>query len=502
MGVVTFSKETHTYFTTLTPSVGVGVGDGDGGAAGGKHASNVGETIRVPVLCGDSTTAGLAVCPATHLLCQYLAYSIIASPPSEAVKRFSVMCVDPKNLTSAASPPAKSLGGGGSRFPPLGKRVLELGCGAGLAGIVAALALSRKEREANAELCKAAAILDFDKIDLDDLSSDSDSEEGDSAGDEGGMDEDSLGVSGGLGGKKPGKDDQDAIVVCTDGDPEAVELCRENVTRDLFLAEDEHGASLLDEGAVDGIDIETAAAIAAAGQSGVKISPAGERNPSDHRLVRPLDASRKRIIDSRRGSAESLSDSSSSSSEGFFGGGVEGDVRVLARTLRWGDQRTARDIMKEATAATSKVFATTDLDADFRASMAVAPSAPRDEHFDTVMAADVVLPTTSEEDLAGLFQSVDQCLREGGHFLLSFASRDGHRSPLKLLEAASGAGFKVDCIPEEEFVPRGDFMPPTLDAKLLVMRRDEDAADFNGLLGSDSCRIFPGLKSQAKKAAT
>uniref|UniRef100_A0A7S4JSG8 Uncharacterized protein n=1 Tax=Odontella aurita TaxID=265563 RepID=A0A7S4JSG8_9STRA len=117
------------------------------------------------------------------------------------------------------------------------------------------------------------------------------------------------------------------------------------------------------------------------------------------------------------------------------------------------------------------------------------------------MAADVVLPTTSDEDLGKLFASVGQCLKYGGVFLLSFVPRDGHRSPLKLLKAASEAGFKVDCIPEEEFAPRGwneDASKSSLDAKLLVMRRDEDAADFNSLLGSDSCRIFPGLKSQAE----
>lgn len=37
-------------------------------------------------------------------------------------------------------------------------------------------------------------------------------------------------------------------------------------------------------------------------------------------------------------------------------------------------------------------------------------------------------------------------------------------------------------------------LPPLLDARILLLTRDEDAATKNAKLGASDCAVFPGLK--------
>ena len=144
-------------------------------------------------------------------------------------------------------------------------------------------------------------------------------------------------------------------------------------------------------------------------------------------------------------------------------------------------------------------FSHFDLDEDMHSSFNAGEMKVYNQ-FDTVMAADVVYPATTDKILGKLFRTVDLTLKDGGVFLLSFVTRDGYRTPLRLLEAASEAGFKVDIILNSLFVTIDPtLLPPTLDAKMLVLRRDEDAADFNLLLGGESCKVFQGLRKAAEK---
>jgi len=146
----------------------------------------------------------------------------------------------------------------------------------------------------------------------------------------------------------------------------------------------------------------------------------------------------------------------------------DSNIHIAARTLLWGNKVNMISITDEAGIET----------------------------FDSVIAADIVYPTTTDEILSLLFQTVNHMLKEGGIFLLSFVSRDGWKTPQRLIQAASLAKYKIEFIPYAEFIPVKwkQFLPPLLDARLLVLRRDERAENVNNQLGSDDCLIFPGLK--------
>ena len=168
----------------------------------------------------------------------------------------------------------------------------------------------------------------------------------------------------------------------------------------------------------------------------------------------------------------------------------QGDDFISVRRLAWGDSHSIQQILSSLpdNASTGK--------------------------FDTVMAADIVYPATCGETLKLLFQTVGELLIPNGKFLLSFVTRDGHHTPMTLIEAASLAGYKIDTIPSQLFVPPLDkksnskdqhgnnvTMPPMLDAKLLVLTKDVNhARQWNDNLGEESCHVFPGLKLKAQRA--
>ena len=149
--------------------------------------------------------------------------------------------------------------------------------------------------------------------------------------------------------------------------------------------------------------------------------------------------------------------------------------RAWVETLAWGDAERATQVLERLKARTGKV------------------------RFDAVVGSDIVYPSTSGPALQQLFESVDQLLRPDGTFWLSFATRDGIRTPLRLLEAASRAGFAVD---RADPLPLSliQRLPPLLDSVLLRLHRDASAAtNHNALLGGPMCHIFPRLRDTQRR---
>lgn len=140
----------------------------------------------------------------------------------------------------------------------------------------------------------------------------------------------------------------------------------------------------------------------------------------------------------------------------------------------------------------------------------------QEKKFDTILGADIVYPRTSDELLHELFASIKLLLKKGkeGKFILSFVSRDGPLTPLKLIRAASQAGFYIDhVISEQSFCSEKikKRLPPTMESKLLVLVQEQeqpqynengdivDAASYNSTLGSDECHVFPGLDAAIER---
>jgi SAM-dependent methyltransferase len=149
--------------------------------------------------------------------------------------------------------------------------------------------------------------------------------------------------------------------------------------------------------------------------------------------------------------------------------------RSWVRRFRWGDEARAGELLDELRSRTGR------------------------DRFDAVVGADVVYPSTSDRVLLSLFSSVDAVLMAGGTFWLSFATRDGTKTPVRLIEAASRSGFAVDALDEAIDDAARHRLPPLLDSRLLVLRRDPRAREKNVALGGVGCRAFPGLRAAVKK---
>ena len=124
----------------------------------------------------------------------------------------------------------------------------------------------------------------------------------------------------------------------------------------------------------------------------------------------------------------------------------------------------------------------------------------RKKRFDAVVAADIVYPSTAGQALTDLFATVDFFLREGGVFYLAFASRDGYQTPLRLIQAASIAGFAISSrepLQQEIRVK----LPPLLDSILLLLERSEHAREVNETLGRLNCSVFPRMRQLVLQAA-
>lgn len=120
--------------------------------------------------------------------------------------------------------------------------------------------------------------------------------------------------------------------------------------------------------------------------------------------------------------------------------------------------------------------------------------------FASVVAADIVYPSTANQVLQLLLATVDTLLVDGGIFYLSFCTRDGYRTPQRLVEAASQAGFSIHALPPiHDDIKRK--LPPLLDAKILVLKRDINARIINDRLGTLDCKAFPGLNAAIQRAA-
>jgi phospholipid N-methyltransferase len=119
--------------------------------------------------------------------------------------------------------------------------------------------------------------------------------------------------------------------------------------------------------------------------------------------------------------------------------------------------------------------------------------------FDSVIAADIVYPSTAGQVLMALFDTVDFFLRDGGTFYLSFATRDGYHTPQRLIEAASMAGFAISALPPISDEIKSN-LPPLLDSNILLLERSNYAREVNNKLGFLDCKVFPNLKLKIQQA--
>ena len=120
--------------------------------------------------------------------------------------------------------------------------------------------------------------------------------------------------------------------------------------------------------------------------------------------------------------------------------------------------------------------------------------------FDACVGADIVYPSTCGKALTDLFDTVKASLVDGGTFYLSFCSRDGPKTPSRLIQAASEAGFAISILPELDQSILTE-LPPLLDSKLLVMQQCNNAEILNDKLGDANCKVFPGLQSALDRIA-
>ena len=150
--------------------------------------------------------------------------------------------------------------------------------------------------------------------------------------------------------------------------------------------------------------------------------------------------------------------------------GDEGVARI--RSLAWGNEQHMETIQH--------ILATYQQDAEPKG-------------FDLIVGADIVYPDTNNETLAALFRTVETLLSSQGTFYLAFATRDGAKTPARLLQAISDAGFTMERLPPlDSNIARK--LPPLLDSKLLVLRRCDESSARN-VIGFEGCAIFPGLQN-------
>ncbi|GKY91770.1 hypothetical protein MPSEU_000148700 [Mayamaea pseudoterrestris] len=154
-------------------------------------------------------------------------------------------------------------------------------------------------------------------------------------------------------------------------------------------------------------------------------------------------------------------------------GFTENDGQARIRSLAWGDERHIQNIRQEMEAFIG--------------------GGDTCNGFDAIVGADIVYPDTNDETLGALFQTVDALLTPKGTFYLAFATRDGAKTPSRLVYAARHAGYSIDRLPalSPEIANK---LPPLLDSKLLILRKINKISELDASnLGSESCAIFPGL---------
>lgn len=154
--------------------------------------------------------------------------------------------------------------------------------------------------------------------------------------------------------------------------------------------------------------------------------------------------------------------------------------KVRIRRLAWGNEEHITDALEELR-------------------ISLDDNAAEEPKFDAVVGADIVYPDTNHETLVALFRTVDALLKPDGSFWLAFATRDGAKTPSRLLNAAGEAGFAVSRLPSlaPDTIRK---LPPLLDSKLLVLRRAHNAEEYNTTrLGGTACDVFPGLRQALER---
>jgi hypothetical protein len=145
--------------------------------------------------------------------------------------------------------------------------------------------------------------------------------------------------------------------------------------------------------------------------------------------------------------------------------------QLLARCLEWGNESHIQNLVDE-----------------------LGVRSPGKERFDAIVGADIIYPATCGQILHALLGTVSSLLSKNGTFWLSFATRDGAKTPMQLIQAASETGFSIDMLPPLDSDQKSK-LPPLLDSKMLLLRRHPEARQLNAALGSPSCKVFPGLQA-------
>jgi hypothetical protein len=126
---------------------------------------------------------------------------------------------------------------------------------------------------------------------------------------------------------------------------------------------------------------------------------------------------------------------------------ADSEQLLLARCLEWGNESHIHNLIDE-----------------------LAMRAPGHDRFDAVVGADIIYPATCGQILHALLGTVSSLLKHDGTFWLSFATRDGAKTPMQLIQAASKAGFSIDVLPPLESDQKST-LPPLLGSKILLLRR-------------------------------
>jgi hypothetical protein len=145
--------------------------------------------------------------------------------------------------------------------------------------------------------------------------------------------------------------------------------------------------------------------------------------------------------------------------------------QVLARCNEWGNESHIQNLRDE-----------------------LAIRCPGQNRFDAIVGADIIYPATCGQILHALLGTVSSLLSYDGTFWLSFATRDGAKTPMQLIQAASEAGFAIDMLPPLDSDQKFK-LPPLLDSKMLLLQRHPEARQLNAALGTPSCKVFPGLQA-------
>ena len=194
-------------------------------------------------------------------------------------------------------------------------------------------------------------------------------------------------------------------------------------------------------------------------------------------------------------------------------------VDVWVEPLTWGNENEIQNLQEKIQQWTMEH----NID-DSTTTTTTAAADVNSSYVDYIWGADIIYPTTCNEVIDLLFNTIQTLLCPiRGVLILSFCTRDGYKTPIRLLQAATKAGYALiqsissgnnnnnnndrnnnddmDSIKSQY----SKLLPPLLDSQLLIFQRRSDeedaaAATINACIGTEECTIFPKLYQQQANA--